>query len=215
MKNFLIEHKLEKITYVLEMIITGLIAIGVIIGLINLVRYFPAIFVADARESYEIFQSFLAYALVLIVGVELMLMIINHSIKAIIELILFVIARKMLIYSHTMKDLVLGTIAIAIVFAVLKYLIPEDKEDKEDIMKRNKNIYSASAKVKDIIKRTKVNIPVDKGHTVGELVCKLADEACVSITEGSEFILGELEIKVVKASEDGLIEEVMIKKKEE
>ncbi|MBC8586700.1 hypothetical protein [Paratissierella segnis] len=212
MKNFLIEHKLEKLTYVLEMIITALIAIGVIIGLIDLFRYFPAIFVADAPESYEIFQSFLAYALVLIVGVELMLMIINHSTKAIMELILFVIARKMLIYSHTMKDLVLGTIAIAIVFAILKFLIPEDKED---IIKRSKNVYSASTKVEDIIKRTKYNIPVDKGYTVGGLVCRLADEACVPVTEGSEFTSGDLKIKVVKASEDGLIEEVMIKKKDE
>lgn len=212
MKKFLIEHKLEKLTYVLEMIVTALIAVGIIIGLLDLVRYFPAIFIAEPSESYDIFQSFLGYALVLIVGVELMLMIINHSTKAIMELILFVIARKMLIYSHTMLDLVLGTLAIAIVFAVLRFLIPKDKED---VVRRGNNVYSASTKVEDLINKTNLDIPIDKGITVGGLVCSLAEEACIPVEEGSEFLSGDLKIKVVKATEDGLIKEVMIKKNED
>ena len=108
-----------------------------------------------------------------------MLMIINHSTKAILELILFVIARKMLIYSHTMLDLVLGTLA--------------------------------STKVKDILRKTGFDIPMDKGVTVGGLVCSLADEACVAVEEGAEFISGDIKIEIVKAT-DGLIEAVKITK---
>ena len=37
-----------------------------------------------------------------------MLMIIYHSTEAILELILFVIARKMLVYADTMLDLIWG-----------------------------------------------------------------------------------------------------------
>lgn len=209
MKHFLLEEKLEKLTYVLEMIITVLIAIGIIIGLVDLVRYFSEIFVAAPADSYEIFQDFLGYALVLIVGVELMLMIINHSTKAILELILFVIARKMLIYSHTMLDLVLGTLAIAIVFAILKFLIKNN--DIEDVVKRGREVYSASTKVKDILRKTGFDIPMDKGVTVGGLVCSLADEACVAVEEGAEFISGDIKIEIVKAT-DGLIEAVKITK---
>ena len=65
-----------------------------------------------------------------------MLMIINHSTKAILELILFVIARKMLIYSNTMLDLVLGTLAISMVFFISKYLFRKDQD--EDIVKRDR-----------------------------------------------------------------------------
>ena len=207
------EKKLEKYTYILEMVITVLIAIGITIGLVDLVKYFHEILVAHPVDSYELFNHFLGYALVLIVGVELMLMIINHSTKAILELILFVIARKMLIYSHTMLDLVLGTIAIAIVFAILKFLV--QKNDHEDIVKRDKGVYSASAKVKDILKKTGFDIPVDKGNTVGGLVCSLADEACMPVEQGAIFESGDIKIEVVKATEDGLIEEVMITKNAE
>ncbi len=209
MKHFLLEEKFEKLTYALEMIITVLIAIGIIIGLIDLARYFSAIFVAAPSESYEIFQDFLGYALVLIVGVELMLMIINHSTKAIMELILFVIARKMLIYSHTMLDLVLGTLAIGMVFAILKFLVQNN--NYEDIVKRGREVYSASTKVKDVLKKTGFDIPTDKGNTIGGLVCNLADEACVPVEEGAEFISGDIKIEVVKAT-DGLIEAVKITK---
>lgn len=205
MKHNSFEHKLEKYTYILEMTIAVLIAIGITIGLIDLVKYFYEIYITAPAESYELFEKFLGYALVLIVGVELMLMIINHSTKAILELILFVIARKMLIYSHTMLDLVLGTAAIAIVFATLRFLI-----QKEDIVSRGNGVFSASTSVEDILRKTGFDIPRDKGNTVGGLVCSLADEACLPVSEGAEFESGDLKIKVVKATDDGLIEEVMI-----
>lgn len=213
MKHYGIEVKLEKLTYILEIVITILIGIGVTIGLIDLIRYFPEILSAPPSDSYDLFNEFLGYALVLIVGIELILMILNHSTKAILELVLFVIARKMLIYSHTMLDLVLGTLAIAMVFATLRYLIPKD--DKEDIVKRDKSIYAASVKVSDILSNTGFDIPVDKANTVGGLVCSLAEEACMPVHEGSEFVSGDIKIKVVKASEDGLIKEVKITKKDE
>ena len=92
------------------------------------------------KESYELFQDFLSHALLLIVGVELILMIINQTTKGILELVLYVIARKMLIYAHTMLDLMLGTVAIAIVFVILKFLIPTNDDVKLD-EKENKEVH--------------------------------------------------------------------------
>ncbi len=136
MRRKRVEKWLEKLTHALEIIIAGLIAIGVIIGLLDLIKFFPTILRVGPTESYQIFQNFLGYTLLLIVGIELMLMIINHSTKAILELILFVIARKMLIYSNTMLDLVLGTLAISMVFFISKYLFRKDQD--EDIVKRDR-----------------------------------------------------------------------------
>lgn len=207
MRNFFVEEKIEKATYIIEMVITALLAIGIIIGLIDLVKYFYEIFTATPAESYDLFQEFLGYALILIVGVELILMILYHSTKSILELILFVIARKMLIYAATMTDLVYGTLAIAIVFATLKFLV---QDDKEDIVKRGNTVYSASTRVKDILNRTGMDIPTDKGETLGGLVCNLADEECRPIEQGAEFNSGDYKIKIIKATDEGLIEEVMI-----
>ena len=207
MRNFFVEDNIEKVTYIIEMVITVLLAIGIAIGLIDLVKYFPEILNAAPAQSYDLFQDFLGYALILIVGVELILMILYHSTKSILELILFVIARKMLIYAQTMGDLVLGTLAVAIVFATLRFLV---QDDKEDIVRRGNTTYSASTRVKDLLNKTGFNIPTDKGHTLGGLVCNLADEECRPIEEGAEFKSGEYKIKITKATEEGLIEEVMI-----
>ena len=212
MRNFFVEDKIEKITYIIEMVITVLLAIGIIIGLIDLVKYFREIFTASPAESYDLFQDFLGYALILIVGVELILMILYHSTKSILELVLFVIARKMLIYAQTMTDLVLGTLAVAIVFATLRYLV---QDDKEDIVRRGNSTYSASTRVSDILNRTGYDIPTNKGETLGGLVCNLADEECRPIEQGIEFDSGDINIKVTKATDDGLIEEVMITRNDE
>lgn len=207
MRNFFVEEKVEKVTYIIEIIITVLLAIGIAIGLIDLIKYFSVLVIAPPAESYDLFQGFLGFALLLIVGVELILMILYHSTKAILELVLFVIARKMLIYAETMTDLVWGTLAIAIVFATLKFLV---QKGEEDIVRRGNTVYSASTRVKDILNKTGFDIPTDRGETLGGLVCNLADEECKPIEEGAEFISGDYKIKITKATEDGLIEEVMI-----
>jgi len=209
LKHDFFEKNFEKLTYILEMVITGLIAIGIIVGLVDLVKYIGEILVTEPGKSYELFRNFLAYALILIVGVELMLMIIYHSTEAILELILFVIARKMLVYADTMLDLIWGTLAIAIVFATLRYLV---QRDKDDIIKRTSGVYSASASIEEVSKKSGLNLPIDKAHTIGGLVCSLADDACKPVEQGAEFQSGDIKIKVVKATDEGLIEEVKITK---
>lgn len=118
------EKILEQFTYILEMIIAVLTAAGVLVGLVDVFRFFPRLLVhLDPNDTYSLFQSFLGYVLLLIVGVELILMILYRSNRAVLELILFVIARKMLIYAKTMLDLVLGVLALGIVYAIMHFLL--------------------------------------------------------------------------------------------
>lgn len=209
MKEYWLIKKLEEYTYVLEMVLTVMLAIGIAIGLIDIVKYYVEIFTHGAEATYDIFKHFLAHTLLLVVGIELMLMLLSHSTNAILELVLFVIARKMLIYGETMLDLVLGTVAIAGVFAILKYLAP-----KKDFVSRDDRVYSASTSVDKIFQDTGLDLPLNRGNTVGGLVCSLAEEACVPVSQGSEFESGNIRIKVVKAT-DGVIEKVMITKADE
>ncbi len=202
-------NRVEGFTYVLEVILAILIAIGVTIGLIDLVMYVIEIFTTNAHASYDVFKHFLAHTLILVVGIELILMLVSHSTNAILELVLFVIARKMLIYAETMMDLVLGTIAIAIIFAIIRYLAP-----KEDFVSRDSRVYSASTSVNKVHEATGLELPTDRGNTLGGLVCSLAEEACQPATEGSEFKSGDIKIKVVKATE-GVIEKVMITRQDD
>lgn len=207
MKRSNIIEKLNDVALKLEIILTILLAIGIVIGLIDIIKYFYYIFEAGAVDSYSVFKQFLAHTLLIVIGIELMLMLISHSTSSMLELVLFVIARKMLIYGETMLDLVLGTLAIAILYVIIKFLLP-----KEDFVSRDqdKGIYSASTTVNKIIKDTGYDVPTDKGKTLGGLASLLAEENCVPVEEGAEFICDNLKLKILKAT-DGVIEKVSIK----
>lgn len=200
----MLRENLERFTVVLETTLTGLLAIGIAVGIFDIFRYFFEIYNAPMQLSYEVFKAFLAHTLLLVVGIELMMMLLSHSTNAILELVLFVIARKMLIYGETMLDMVFGMVAIAGVFAILKFLAP-----RRDFVARHDRIFSASAFVERVIRDTGLELPTNKGRTLGGLVSHLAKEANVSIANGVEFRSDALCIKVVKVN-NGVIERVMI-----
>lgn len=118
---------LEKYSRYLELIIVIAIAIVVAVGILDLFKYGILVFEADVVNTYQVFQNFLGYALLLIVGIELIFMLLFHSPKAILELILFVIARKMLIYAQTMTDLVLGAVAILLLFITINFVVKNEE----------------------------------------------------------------------------------------
>lgn len=144
-----VEKNIETIVHKIEYVIAIFLVIGMIIGLIDLAHYFISIFQASGVDAYNEFQAFLGHALLLIVGAELILMILYHSTNALLELILFVIARKMLIYSHTPTDLVIGTVGLAIVFSIIKFLV---EDESSDIMSKGEKNKPEETFTEDLIK---------------------------------------------------------------
>lgn len=209
-----VEDVVKKITYFLEILLGVLIGVGVIIGIGNLFKFYPVIIDANLGQSYQLFNDYLAYAFILIVGIELILMILNHSTTSILNLMLFVIARKMLIYSETMLDLVFGSMAVAIILATTKYLTGHYKGD---IVKRGREtgLYSAAAKVGNIVDETGCNIPTNEVQTIGGLVSHLAEASNTPIVQGAKYRTGDIIIEVISATDDGVIGEVQITKSSE
>lgn len=79
-------------------------------------------------DFYHTFEDILSDILLIIIGVELAILLIRRSPESLVEVMFFVVARKMLLKSHTQWDLVIGVSAIAGLFAVRKYLehtVPE------------------------------------------------------------------------------------------
>lgn len=122
--------KIIDISFMLEIALSFFLIVGVIVGMKDIFSYIVDIYKTSAVETYEVLRQFLAHVLLLVVGIELILMLVSHSVDAIIEFILFVIARKMLIYAETMTELFLGTISIAVLFLTIKLFAA-----KKDIIK--------------------------------------------------------------------------------
>nr|WP_244969213.1 hypothetical protein [Tissierella praeacuta] len=117
MKNFILW---------IEILLAAFIIVTVILSGKDIIVLIHKVFMTEASASYEILQGLLTHILLLVVGLELALMLITHSAGNVLEVILYAIARKMLISSSNTMDILLGVISLAIIFAVDKYLHTRD-----------------------------------------------------------------------------------------
>ncbi|WP_134704341.1 phosphate-starvation-inducible PsiE family protein [Ammoniphilus sp. YIM 78166] len=69
----------------------------------------------------EKFQDFLAQALLYIIGLEVALMLIKHDMTLVMDIIIFAIARKMIILNVHMWEILVGILAILILYYLKCY----------------------------------------------------------------------------------------------
>lgn len=74
----------------------------------------------------EFFNTFLANGLSLVVGVEFVKMLCRHSAQTVVEVLMFATARQMVVEHFSTWETLVGVIAIAILFAIRKYLLIGD-----------------------------------------------------------------------------------------
>lgn len=203
---------LLKLVNIFEIVVSILLIAGVIVSIPDILKYFFKIITSNAGLSYEIFQNFLSHVLLLVIAIEFVVLMIAHTDTNIIHLILLVISRKMLVYSDTMLDLLIATVAIAVLFAVRKFLLTGVSMDS---VQGEENEYSASTPLKILNKRYGFDIEPGTATTIGgyvsALLIKNAEEAEVGvIVEDGDYIF-----QIVKMATGGVIETVSIERIDE
>ncbi len=196
--------KLKNVVHSLELVLCVLIALGIILCFPDLFKYFYLMVTSGPHETFELFRMFLKHVLTLVVGVEFIIMLITRANESILSLVLFVIARKMLVYSETMVDLILGTVSVAVVFMVMKFLV-----DAESPHVEGDNIYSAALPVDRINRVRGYDLPTTASMTLGGLVYMQCKSEDCQIAEGLEFHVDGYRLTITKCNE-GVIEKVQI-----
>ena len=115
----------------------AVLAVGLLIivlfGMMDLTRSVYNAYIVDFSNpvQYSQLNSFLAEALLLVIGIELVVMLSLRVPGALLEVLLYAIARKLILLpkSSGMIDLLLGIFAIGCIFAIKKYLL-NDQEKK-------------------------------------------------------------------------------------
>lgn len=204
MKIGRLKTKIMKVTLYLELVLAMFITIGIIIGMGDLFKYLVLIFNTSPIETYEVFQKFLGLILMLVVGVELVAMLVMHTPGSVIEVLLYAVARTMLIHSKDTLDFLIGIAAIAAIFAIRKFLFIGRISNNEDI-----NIFSAGTSVQEVNRFVGVNIPESMGNTIGGVVFHISEKACRRIEEGASFHVSDAKLKVIKLNGD-IIEKVAV-----
>lgn len=204
-----LKHKLIKYTYYIEILLALFIIAATLVGVADLIRYLVLIFKTNAIDTYLIFQKFLGHVLLMVVGVELVIMLLSHSTSSVLEVILYAVARKLLIYSDTTLDMAIGIVAIGMVFAIRKYLFT-----KEIKIEGHGNVFSAATPVAVANTITGLNIPEHLGNTIGGVISKIAESTHRPIYEGVDYRVGNAKLKVL-SMKDGVIEKVVIENLDE
>jgi hypothetical protein len=203
-----ISSRIAKVVVIIEVILAFLLAVGVVIGSADILRYFKIIYFTPPMETFPVMQTFLGHILTLVIGLELAVMLVRHTPSSVIEVLLYAIARKMIIESKTMFDILLGIIAIGGLFFINKVFDPA-RNFVTDV-----NIVNPATLVKDLNKRLEVNIPKDIGNTIGGVVAKLCQESGEKLEDGKTLRVANAEITIL--SMDGeLIRELKVVKREE
>ncbi|MCI6459748.1 MAG: hypothetical protein MSA56_18985 [Clostridium sp.] len=127
------EKTLLKLSKVFELVLSIIILIIVFLGMMDLsISVYQSYIVEFATPvEYSELNSFLAEGLLLVIGVELVVMLCLHVPGTLIEVLLFAIARKLILLPKTsgMIDLFLGILAIGIIFAIRKYLLNQEEKN--------------------------------------------------------------------------------------
>ena len=122
---------LLKLSKAFETALSIVLIIIIFLGMIDLVRSVYTAYIVDFANPVEYSQlnAFLAEALLLVIGVELVVMLSLHIPGALLEVLLYAIARKLILLPKTsgMGDLLLGIIAIGCIFAIKKYLMTDSE----------------------------------------------------------------------------------------
>ena len=92
---------------------------------------------SNSTMDTQFFTTFLSQALSLVVGVEFVKMLCQHSAQTVVEVLMFATARQMVVEHLGPGETLLGVISIAVLFAIRKYLMTDTddmnlRKNKED-----------------------------------------------------------------------------------
>ncbi len=202
--NTKLMKRIRNIILYLEVVIGIIIAIAVILGVPDLFKYMFIIIRSPQELSYEAFSNFLKHVLMLVVGLEMMMMVLTHSHESILTLVLFVIARKMLVYADSMFDIFIGTISIAVVFFVLRFFEGNDK-----LLAKYDNTFSAAIPIEKVRREFGFKLPETNAKTLGGLIYEISIEENTKIEEDAAMVFGDYKFTIVSCT-DGVIERILI-----
>lgn len=110
----------------MEIFLSILILIVIVFAGAHLIMEVFHTSVQDMDSTF--FSTFLSAGLSLVVGVEFIKMLCQHSTQTVVEVLMFATARQMVVEHLNAVETLIGVIAIAVLFAVRKYLMTSDDD---------------------------------------------------------------------------------------
>ncbi len=162
MKSYL-QSKLYYFSFFIEMFISMILLVVLLILAGRLAV--DTVGMTFTAESEDTFTYLLENAMNIAVGVELVKMLCKHSPMTVVEVLMFAIARQMIVAHASVWDTLIGVVCIAILFATRKYLFIAHDDVTRVTLRATQSVKMANA-------LAKVHIPLSEGKTLREVIEK-------------------------------------------
>lgn len=132
---------LKYLTKIMEFVIALLLACAIIIMIGQLIMSVSSL---PDLNTYPNYDDVLMSCFNLIIGVELIRMLYLHTPITVFEVLLFAIARQIIIDHSSPVNSLIGVIAIAILFAVRKFLFASFDDTEKTIVRAGQKVYQVN-----------------------------------------------------------------------
>ena len=154
-------------------------------------------------STYPNYDDLLTACFNLIIGVELIRMLYLHTPLTVFEVLMFAIARQIIIDHSSPLNSLLGVIAIAILFATRKFLFSSFDET-------DKTVFRATQKVRQVNRLFRMNIPCsDADDTLLDVLMHRMEEEGTEIGTGACVYFADLGLRIAKIK-DGKITRIEV-----
>ena len=114
-----INETLVKVTKWLEIMIAIILILAITLSCVVVVLNTCGLSIHTGSFQLEIF---LKTVLTLVVGIEFAKMLILHTPESVLEVLLYAVARQIVIYHDSALENLVGVLAVGVIFAIRKYL---------------------------------------------------------------------------------------------
>ena len=114
-----LRNRIIQASSLLEVLLSGLVLIGLLFSVVPLIRWMPGL-LFDGNEA-EI-RTFLERSLDIVIGIEFIKMLAKHSPGSALEVLLYAIARHMIVGHESAVENFISVASIALIFFVRKFL---------------------------------------------------------------------------------------------
>lgn len=202
---------LNKLIHLFEILISIMLIVAILISIPDIIHYYIDILGSSKEVSIKLFNDLLAHIMMIVIAMEFILLLVTQTDSTMVYLITLVISRKLLIQSQSMTDILIGVIAITILFITRKFLLKSSIIEHLNQDSSNK-IFFAVSNIEEINMLYNLKID-DKGfQTLGGLVSNLFENEARDLKE-DELIADDKYIYTIIKINSGLIEEVAVASK--
>ena len=114
-----LRNRIIQASSLLEVLLSGLVLIGLLLSVVPLIRWMPGL-LFDGNDV-EV-STFLQRALDIVIGIEFIKMLAKHSPGSALEVLLYAIARHMIVGHESAVENFISVASIALIFFVRKFL---------------------------------------------------------------------------------------------